>query len=354
MTFRLLAVTTTRAMPASSKRKKSKPPRVAAGGTAAVQKLTRLQKQRRGATASAAAAKRSCRGGGGGVGGRTARSGRRKVGSGCGGGSGGSGGGGQATETIDRRRNRWESRFESLRNFVETHGHARVPGTYAKDRPLGQWVSTQRAAYRAERVRLAGGSPKFNGRISADQVVRLEGIGFEWEIHDLWAERWEERFRSLLRFVEQHGHARVPKGKGKDRPLGEWVSKQRKAYRAERVRLAGGSPTCTYRISADQVARLEGIGFEWEIHDLWAHRWEERFQSLLRFVEQHGHARVPKGYAKDRPLGKWVSRQRAAYHAERVRLAGGSPKCNGRISADQVARLEGIGFEWAARRRRAC
>ena len=156
-------------MPASSKRKMSKPPRVAAGGTTAVQTLTRRQKQRRGATASAATAKRSCRGGGGGGGGRTARSGRRKAGS-----------GGQATETIDRRRKRWEARFESLRNFVETHGHARVPQSYAKDRPLAQWVSRQRTAYRAERVRLAGGSPKCTYRISADQVARLEGIGFEW------------------------------------------------------------------------------------------------------------------------------------------------------------------------------
>ena len=214
------------------------------------------------------------------------------------------------------------------------------------------WVLTQRNAYRAERVRVSGGSPKCTSRISAKQVARLEGIGFEWEIHDV-VDRWEERFRSLLRFVEQHGHARVPQRYAKDRPLGKWVSRQRKAYRAERVRVAGGSPKCTNRISADQVARLEGIGFEWEIHDVWAERWWERFQSLLRFVEQHGHARVPSRYTEDRPLAQWVSRQRAAYRAERVRLAGGSPKCNKRISADQVARLEGIGFEWAARPHRA-
>lgn len=76
------------------------------------------------------------------------------------------------------------------------------------------------------------------------------------------------------------------------------ITTQRQAYRAERVRQAGGSPKCKCRISANQVARLEVIGFEWEMHDVFAARWEERFRSLLRFLEQHGHARVPQRYAK--------------------------------------------------------
>ena len=54
------------------------------------------------------------------------------------------------------------------------------------------------------------------------------------------------------------------------------ITTQRQAYRVERVRQAGGSPKCKCRIPANQVARLKVIGFEWEMHDVFAVRWEVR------------------------------------------------------------------------------
>jgi hypothetical protein len=48
---------------------------------------------------------------------------------------------------------RWEEGFRRLQNYVETHGHARVPSFCALDDgyPLGAWVSEQRRT-RAEGI----------------------------------------------------------------------------------------------------------------------------------------------------------------------------------------------------------
>jgi len=37
------------------------------------------------------------------------------------------------------------------------------------------------------------------------------------------------------------------------------------------------------------------------------------YQKLLKFAEKNGHARVPKGYTKDKELANWVRNQRLEY-----------------------------------------
>ena len=81
------------------------------------------------------------------------------------------------------------------------------------------------------------------------------------------------------------------------------------------------------RISAARVKKLQNIRFEWVVKP---DMWDKRFAALRQFVKKHGHARVPQEFADDPVLGKWVSRQRAAYAAELERFAGREPKCDSR------------------------
>lgn len=60
-------------------------------------------------------------------------------------------------------------------------------------------------------------------KLTADRIEMLDQVQFPWKLsHD---ERWNQRFRQLSVFKEQHGHCKVPQGQG----FGDWVHNQRKA-----------------------------------------------------------------------------------------------------------------------------
>ena len=161
---------------------------------------------------------------------------------------------------------------------------------------------------------------------------------------DLRPDAWDAGYWAMLRFVEVHGHARVPSRFGYDPALGKWVSRQRKAYAAELERKEGREPRCTERITAARIKKLQRIGFEWTLVNPDA--WKERFAALRRFVKKHGHARVPKLFADDPALGRWVATQRKAYAAELERKEGRETRCTNRITAARIKKLQRIGFEW--------
>jgi hypothetical protein len=48
-------------------------------------------------------------------------------------------------------------------------------------------------------------------------------------------------------------------------------------------------------------------------------KWNERFNELKQFWRDHGHTNVPRGYDKNKALGRWVDYQRTNY---RNKIAG--------------------------------
>jgi superfamily II DNA or RNA helicase len=108
----------------------------------------------------------------------------------------------------------WEFWFGLLEQFVERHGHARVPVAYKVDAyPLGAWVHSQRKLHS-------------QGSLDADRQHRLQALdGWTWNPK---ADQWEEGFSRVLAYVEQNGHARVPHSYELDGyRLGFWVTMQR-------------------------------------------------------------------------------------------------------------------------------
>ena len=86
--------------------------------------------------------------------------------------------------------------------------------------------------------------------MAAERVARLEGLsGWVW---DALETMWEEGFAHLEQYVAAHGDTRVSQAfKTEDGyPLGTWVGKQRSRHN---------------RLAAERVARLEALGFVWEI-----------------------------------------------------------------------------------------
>lgn len=68
-------------------------------------------------------------------------------------------------------------------------------------------------------------------------------------------------------------------------------------------------------------------------------RWDEFFQALLEFKEQHGHCHVPHTYSEDPALARWAKRQRYQYklHLEQKTST---------MTVDRLQKLESVGFIW--------
>ncbi|HEY6169683.1 MAG TPA: helicase associated domain-containing protein, partial [Verrucomicrobiae bacterium] len=214
--------------------------------------------------------------------------------------------------------NLWESGFDQLREFKEHHGHCDVPGGRSGHQPLARWVLRQRGTQK-------------RGELRTDRKERLDALGFAWASENLSRrEKWERRVAELLAFKERFGHTRVPAKWKENKPLGHWVHVQRE-FRKKGM------------ISAERIAQLDSIGFEWsdpgrlsltcETH--WEARWDQKFEQLREFKERHGHCEVPGGGSELRLLAKWVQRQRG----DRIR---------GALRPDRKDRLDALGFTWGS------
>jgi hypothetical protein len=192
----------------------------------------------------------------------------------------------------------WEEHFKALEKFRKREGHCRVTHL-GKEQGLnlGTWVSNLR---------------KIKNKLNPIQVSRLDQLNFSWDPHD---EQWEEGFAALLKFHKQEGHCQVTRGTVvNELNLGSWVLKQRQKKQ---------------KLSPNQVKRLEGLGFNW---DPITNQWEKGFESLQAFRKKHGHCNVAANLIVNKlALGTWVGSQRAK---------------SKRLSAEQVRRLDSLGFIW--------
>jgi hypothetical protein len=180
----------------------------------------------------------------------------------------------------------WEEGFSRLLHYVEQHGDARVPQSYAIDGyKVGAWVGSQRQKHA-------------KGILDADRRRRLEDLpGWTW---DPFAAQWEEGFQRLVEYLDRHGHVRVPLPYVVDGyRLGTWVNKQRGLY-------SKGS------LDTKRKRRLQDLqGWTW---DPLAAQWQEGFQRLVEYVDRYGDARVPYKYQINGfKLGGWVCTQRSKY-----------------------------------------
>jgi hypothetical protein len=198
------------------------------------------------------------------------------------------------------KENDWLEMFEKLQSYKEEFGNCRVPKRDIKYKKLGAWVGMQRGFYA-------------KGSLSEDRIRKLEGLGFEW---DPIKEDWNLKYSELEAYKAKNGDCRVPAVYKPNIKLGNWVFTQRAAY-------SNGS------LSTDRITKLESLGFEWDPNEI---DWNQKFEALKLYKAENGDCRVGK---KFQVLLSWVYKQRNDFK-------------NGRISADRIAKLEALGFEWQA------
>jgi hypothetical protein len=82
---------------------------------------------------------------------------------------------------------------------------------------------------------------------------------------------------------------------------------------------------------------LDALGFVWVKNRL-DKQWNEKFERLEQYKQEHGDYLVPQPYEEDPSLGRWVQKQRMEYK-------------HGTIREDRKARLEELGFSWVTDKR---
>ncbi|CAE8638058.1 unnamed protein product [Polarella glacialis] len=211
----------------------------------------------------------------------------------------------------------WEQGAQHLKAYKAEHGDVLVPSTHLTSDGfhLGQWVARQRSPKPGK------GSA---ASLTAIQIEMLDVLGFVWESASFW---WEQGFKHLKAYKEEHGETLVPKGHviADGFRLGHWVAKQRSAKR------------CTGNGSLDQfhIDTLDKLGFVWEPV---AFLWEQGAQHLKAYKAEHGDMSVPRMHITSDGfhLGIWVSTQRSA-----KRGVG-----NRGLDSLQIEMLDHLGFVW--------
>ncbi|TXK37317.1 hypothetical protein FVR03_15530 [Pontibacter qinzhouensis] len=280
-----------------------------------------------------------------------------------------------AWDAEDDKKKRWELRFRQLKAYWQEHGHSFVPVNFPENRSLGCWVATQRVLEakgkldKAKRKRLnqlgfvwTGQTRRslqaqqdaiweqhfaelkayneehgtcqvslrhnpvlqrwavwqrkqfYLGKLAAERVDRLNELRFPWSVQEGY---WLRMYESLAVFKERQGHTRVPYQWQENPQLAAWV------YRIKQQR---------GELSRQKVELLNQLGFDWSLSRREVVAWQEMYERLVAFAEQHGHTRVPVKWQEDPKLGKWVSRMRQERDS---------------LDKERVLQLEQIGFSWS-------
>ena len=156
---------------------------------------------------------------------------------------------------------------------------------------------------------------------------------------------WRERFQQLVEFQQEHGHCCVPKRYERNKPLANWVSKQRQEHR----KFCQGEKAS---ITTERIAALDQIGFCWNTHESPVKHvnnvaggldWEDRFQSLVEFVNKNKLSSLVD-LPRDSAHSHWINRQREVY-------TSCEKESRGKLSPERIRLLHRLDPHWHLTRR---
>lgn len=210
----------------------------------------------------------------------------------------------------------WGDRYRELVAFAAAEGHTCVPDLYNGSRQLGNWVTTQRARYR-------------DNRLITSRIRRMEMLeGWEWQ-PALGAK--ERCLTELEAYEKEAGSVDVPTGfvTASGFALGATLSRMRRLYHRG-------------ALSERRVEALESFqGWTWESGPSQETKDQDFFASYRAFVDREGHGNVPGDHLEDGfPLGKTIV-------STRYRMKKGA------LSASRMEALDAIDPSWRLGQRSA-
>lgn len=147
---------------------------------------------------------------------------------------------------------------------------------------------------------------------------------------------WDKRYEELKAFKKKYGHCKAtPKA---NKSLATWLSTQRRMWRKFK----------NSDLTSSRLSKLETLGVEWDPKASRDNeKWNEKYEDLKRFKEEHGHCDVVLVHPQYTPLGNWVTEQLRCYFNENYKKHTWTEK--------KFELLDSIGFDWnmVARRHEA-
>lgn len=125
--------------------------------------------------------------------------------------------------------------------------------------------------------------------------------------------KWMYRYNQLKRYYEKNGHSNISARHKRNKSLGTWVVRQRVIKNS---------------LTPEQLDLLDSIQFVWDPRK---NSWEDNYEKLITYKDQHGDTNVPVNFEKDPIFGRWVQKQR------RIKLT---------LSEDKIEKLNDLGFIW--------
>jgi len=193
--------------------------------------------------------------------------------------------------------------YKRLVAYKKEHNDTNVPKRYKADPQLGDWVNMQRYFWREK-------------KITEERKQLLDSIGLKCDLSAKSIAAWEEMYKRLVEYKNEHKKTNVSYTYNKDPQLGRWVNTQRIAYREKKM-------------TEERQRLLNSIGFLWA--ELGAATWEKMYEQLVAYKKEHNSTQVPRKYKANPQLGNWVNYQRKRYR-------------NNKMTEERKRLLKSIGF----------
>ena len=187
----------------------------------------------------------------------------------------------------------WDRNFAEAKRFYETHGHLLINAA-DEGSSLGHWIAQLRF-YRKSGIQSAYMTP--------DRIAALDAIGMVWDVPDYL---WEQNYSAAVRYHRVHGHLNVPADYVDEDGirLGTWLKSVRSCRKGKNRRA---------ELTAEQIARLDVLGMNWEGKHNAA--WETGYAEACKYRQKYGDLNVPPSYVAESGirLGRWIRSQRENY-----------------------------------------
>ena len=216
----------------------------------------------------------------------------------------------------NREKQIWMQGYEAAKKYAAEHGNLDVPSRYVDDEGnhVGTWVRQRKTDYQ-------------KGKLSAERIALIDKLDPQWRV-----DPWDRYFELAKQYFEANGHLEIPVSYTVDGvKLGQWLLRQQKYYDTDNKNV---------RLTEKQVKLLESIGIVWPVKES---PWDIRYHAFLSYYKENGTISAPQDaiLSDGKKAGSWIRDQRKARE-------------EGRLTEDQIDKLNQIGMVWEKEDAWAC
>ena len=207
------------------------------------------------------------------------------------------------------RKDIWNLMFEQAEKYYEEHGNLLIPRNDSEYLKIFNWIKSQRLKYN-------------KSLLSPEQIEKLEKIGMIWNIADY---QWNLMFEQAKEYYEEHGNLVIinQKSDTKHKKLLTWLNEQKLKYNHED----------RASLSEEKIEKLNNIGMVWDVYQ---DNFDKMFDEAKQYYENFGDLMVPRRNDEYKTLANFIKTMRKKYN-------------EGKLSIDQIKKLESIGMIWDAK-----